>query len=197
MSEDTKISFSTAVDLDIEKKGLLAFYAELIKAGRQLPPRITFYHRDKAIISVTSRSFEHGNILDRNRSIIDILYLVPAIQPDLAIVAFSDPVNFTTGTQDAMIFLAVNNSGALAEVFPWFIDDNDDFKFDDEAALAPGSDGVYSEQIAHMLPVFFTAKDSPFPPSDVLGYLSETGHEINLYGDWSIDNIDSKVDMFM
>lgn len=197
MSDTTQVSFSTEVDLDIEKKGLLAFYTDLIKAGRQLPPRVTFYRKHKAIVSVTSRSFEDGNILDRNRSIMDMLYLVPAIMPELAIIAFTDPVVLTTGTQDAMIIIAVNHSGALAEVFPWYIDDDGELKYDEDAAIAPAADGAYSEQIAHMLPVFFTAKDSPFAPSDVLGYLSETGHEINLYDDWNFDNIDTKVDLFM
>src|SRR5690606_9871464 len=125
-----------------------------------------------------SRSFEPGNIVDRNNAIMDMLYLVPAVLPDLAILSLVDPVLLTDGTQDCIIIIAVNTTGALAEVFPWRIKDDGEVEYIEEAALSPSATGAYSEVLAHMLPTFFTANNSPFYPSDLLAYLSEHGNEI-------------------
>lgn len=193
----TQTQFSTEVDIETETSGLLASCADLLAAGRQVLPRITFYRRSRAKVSVTARSFEEGNILDRNRSILDIMYLVPAILPDLAIISYCDPVQLSDGIRDSLIVIAVNRTGAQAQPYPWNTDDEGHLDYIRDATLSPLASGVYSDEISHMLPVFFTTKDSAFLPSDVLQYLLTTGNEVNLYDDWTIENIDSKCDLFV
>lgn len=188
------MSFSTLVDLELEKNSLLAYYSEFIKAGRSIPRRVVFY-RDKApFLSVTPRSMNNPDNpnKDFHKSIAEALFLMPATTSELFMLCLADSVKFTDRISPSIILIAVNPGGAFSEVYPYeYNAETDEVIFDYESELDPNV-SVYSDTIERMIQLFAKINDSVMPPSELIESLSDRGHEIHFHGDWTQTNIDPR-----
>lgn len=193
---DNQISFSTNVDLELETSALLAHYSDFISAGRQVLPRLSFYHEGELYLSINSRSYEmpeDGNDEDRNKAIKTMMYMLPALKPDLAILSFWDPVKIVGGIASSIIIIAVNPTGALAKVYPWEMN-GEEVVFDMDAKLDPTSPAVYSPLISRMLPVFVRTRRFGYKPTEMMDFLSARGFEVSLFGDWERGNLNARTE---
>lgn len=187
------IEFQTNVDLAVEKASLLAYYSDFLLADRQIPPRLTLYRGNEHIVSVECRSFEGeaDEDIDRNRAMMEAMYLVPAIMPDLSLLSFAGGVYLQdTGPAAAIIVVAMNRTGALAEVIPWDIKD-DRVIYNEEAKLDPAFP-IYNTFMQNMMPTFVRTRRSAFAPTELVGFLSERGHTVTMHNDWTMTNIDPR-----
>jgi hypothetical protein len=166
---------SGRVDLDDEKSTLLAFYTSFIRDGAQLPPKIVLFAEDKPIISVTARTY--GDEADYIKCVNDLMYLVPALRPHLSLLSFRHYVHTTEGIRDSLVMVAFSATGALTEVFP-IINNNGAISYDLDSKIDPNADSVYSEQIAHMLPIFVRIDRSPFSATDIIDFLEFSGNTV-------------------
>lgn len=182
--------FHTHVDLEVEKNGIIATFTELINASRELRPMIVYYRGSDRVLSVSSRPYTDE--IDRNRAIMHMLFMLPALHADTSILSYAAPVHLINiGPRDCIITIAVSYSGAMAEVFPFEVTDNG-IEWNEDAAIDP-SQGAYDQTIQHMLPTFVRTRSSMFTPTQLIDFLSARGFEVELFGDWDYRNINMKV----
>lgn len=183
--------FHTHVDLEVEKNGIIANITELIEANRELRPMIVYYRGPDRVLSISSRRYEDEP--DRNKAIMQMLYMLPALRADTSILAYCAPVHLIdVGAQDCIITIAIAWNGALAEVFPFRVTEDEGLIWDNDAAIDP-TQGAYDQAIQHMLPTFVRTNNSMFKPSELIDFLSARGFEVELFGDWDYKNIDLKI----
>jgi len=191
---ETQVNFSTKVDIELEVNALLSHYYDFIAAGRQLLPKLTLYTDEQPFLTIDSRTYdepEDGSEADRNKAIMEMLYLMPPLAPELAILSFSDPVKLTTGLEFSVIILAVNRLGALCKVFP-YTEFEGETTYDMDAQLDPHSPQVYSQYVQHMLQVFVRTRKMAQLPTELIAFLSNKGHEVSLLGEFDENNLNTR-----
>lgn len=187
-NSDTESDFQADIDQDLEKAGILAYFSEYLVSGRPAPPMLIFWRGKTRILAVTCRPWEDER--DRNKAIMEMLFMSPAIMSSTMVLALTDPIKLISGIKRSVVMITVTAQGALATVVPYNIDDSDNtIMYDDDAELDPNGGGAYSDIIGHMLPVFARQRRALFSGPEMVQYLAHRHHEIQFYGDESMETI--------
>jgi hypothetical protein len=176
------------MDIEVERKGILARFSELIAAGREVHPTLVFYKLNERVLAVTLPPA--GDEVGFLKNLQHALFLFPALQATSAMVGLHSEVLLTNNTMNpAVVTVALSKTGADSEAHPYELTD-EGVSFLEDAKLSPDSK-MYSDLVDHMFPIFATANRFPFRTSEVLEFLADGQHDIEFFGDHKYSNIDT------
>lgn len=179
----------TSVDVETEKSSILAFFADYLAAGKPIAPTCTFFRNTERVGQITRKSLDPDDPEDNYMALVEMLYLRPAFGATTSIMSYVEPVSFESGTQEAVVIVSFTASGCISEAFPIMRSEDGKFSYDMEATLDPET-ALLSEFTNNVLRTMTKAEKSPYPPSDIIDWLMDTGYEIQLFAPYTVDTVD-------
>lgn len=180
MSEDLVDEYflSAKVDIETERSGLLARFAQMLAAKREVRPMVIYYRGKDRILAITGRPTESEE--EFYTSLQEMFFLLPSLRATTTIVGLPSQVQAVSGEMvDTIVTVVIDGNGAVSEGHVYTYDENDEFCWTD-TALSDNAP-MYSAYVDHMFPIFATAEKFPFHNTEVIDFLTVRQHEIEFF----------------
>lgn len=196
VNEESYLHF--AFDMSTERMGLLAHAAEYIEVGRDFAPAVVAFHDAERVLMVTTRG--SSSYADKQRALFEVLMLWPAMPnvQTMVMTWHAPEVKQANGTVGpAVCIIALQRAGADCQVFPYTIDDAGKVSYTMDVELSPLQGKPYPQALGHGFAVYAFQYNAIDSNASMIRFLSHKGHEIQFFGDWNVDNLEARTNLFL
>lgn len=191
--KNENVPFYTAIDVEKETHELLEFFRPYIEAERALTPSLVFFRDDDKVAQIICRQLNEAEdeVSDKAKLLVEPLFLWPGLMANTIVLGFENTVMLTNrGLTRCMVISTITRAGIFSQVFPIRVDERG-VAFEDDVQVEGQAEPA---EFKHMLAVFGHTYNAPMPANEVIEWLSSLGHEIELFGDWTISNLQARID---